>query len=75
MSRQIVFVVARNGTKHSCQVETDDEPEAKKPLNTLDANTQATVSLRFKITYMICKEGLALLSSLPECSSGHAHQP
>ena len=46
-----------------------------KALSILDANTQATVSrIKFKITYMICKEGLALLKMSALCEVEEKHE-
>ena len=44
-----------------------------KALSTHDANKQAAVSCKFEVTYMICKEGLALrkMSALCELEEKH----
>ena len=44
-----------------------------KALSTLDASTQAAVSRKFELTYMMCKEGLApkKMSTLCELEEKH----
>ena len=45
--------------KKSLSNSIGDYSPVAKALSTLDAGTQAAVSRKFEITYMMCKEGLA----------------